>query len=473
MKRWLTGAGLRHPRVLPPCAGVRRRWSPVQALIVTAACVLALSLAAPARALPVNLLSRARAGATCMQKADTDAALECWLKNHPDVSQAMQFTQSGFNGWYADWPGQAKSDFHKYFNAMVLFYKFGTPPDFPQPVPTPLLRQGPALQPLGGTWMAEAEGRTEYLLLAGNNIAAELTAAFPWSIATYSAPDLYTLLAMPEAFGYFSAPPSVPTPRYYFVGRAVPETPVYTFTFFKSNQLLGATATATVANTFVWARGLGHYSLEPNVDPADLYHLYWGSMAPPIAVSQLVNGTFYTGPSGPKFGHWTAGCGGTMEFLKSVLQAVNIPVKASFTGGHATPYFPTIGRALTHGDDPYDRLGWITPVPGFPTPPPSEYLASTAQLANLCDPNWPDPLWCEHKVGIKPAIIGALYGSDVLMKLHCQDLAAGKPHADSAVLAEVAWHWPEMTPAAVQSLFEALGMWTLLDAKVAATNFCS
>src|SRR5262249_19686132 len=114
----------------------------------------------------------------------------------------------------------------------------------------------------------------------------------------------------------------------------------------------------------------------------------------------------------------------------------------------------------------------VTPVPGFPTPQPLEYLATTTELANLCDPSWTDPTWCEHKIGLKPMTVAVKYGSDYLMKLHCQDLAAGNAHADSAVLKVLLWYFPEKTIGDVQVMLENAGMWTNLDAKVAAANSC-
>ncbi len=200
--------------------------------------------------------------------------------------------------------------------------------------------------------------------------------------------------------------------------------------------------------------------------------LFWGPMAPPISESQLIAGTTYTGPTGPTFGRFTEGCGGTAEFMMAALQAVNIPVQNLYTAGHATPVFPTVALAMTHGDDPYNAIGLVTPVPGFAQPQPLEYLVTTAQLAALCDPNWTDPTWCVGKIGLQTATIGIKYGSDALMRLHCQDLSAGTPHAGSAVLGMIKWYYPELTSGDVQTMLENAGLWTLLDAKVAVANTC-
>lgn len=425
--------------------------------------------------LPVGLLSKQRVGLACMDSIDSNVALDCWLNKHPTVAGAMLYQDANFFGTWSAWPAPVKDQFHTYFNQMVLFYRVGMPPNFPQPIANPLPLQGPPVQMYDGSWLTEADGRTAYLLLVGNNLAAELTAAFPWSIAGYTPAQASMLLSMGDALGNWVGPPSVATAGYYFtgIGHGVPATPAYTLTFFKNNQLIGPSALETIGRLFEWERVLHHYSLEAGVDPADLYTLYWGPAAPPISAPQLIDGTIYTGPSGPIFGHHTAGCHGTMDFMKVVLQALNIPVKIWNTAEHATPYFPTVDRALTHGDDPYDQIGLVTAFPGFPVPKAVQYLATTATLNNLCDPAWPDPSWCEHKVGILPAVIGIIYGSDYLMNLHCQDLAAAKPHATSSVLKLLTWYWPEKTQAEVQQLLESVGMWTNLDAKVAATSFCS
>ena len=41
--------------------------------------------------------------------------------------------------------------------------------------------------------------------------------------------------------------------------------------------------------------------------------------------------------------------------LRSVLRAVNIPVKREDGCGHAIPHFLAEGEFLSHGDDPYNR----------------------------------------------------------------------------------------------------------------------
>ncbi len=449
MKAWLVGAGLG---------------------------LLVLCLPAPARAagLPVGLLSKSRVGPRCMDSSDTNAALDCWLNAHPDVANAMAYQEANFSGAWPVWPAAAKNRLHKSFNLMVLFYKIGMPPNFPQPLAMPLSLHGPPVFTFDGTHLSEADGQTEYFLLVGNNLAAELTAAFPWSIATYTFSQDLMLLSMGDALGNWNGAPQNVAPGYYFtgIGHAVPAPPAYTLTFITHNQILGPSAGETIANLFMWERIFTHYYLDAGVNPSDMPTLFWGPDATPIAESQLIHGTTYTGPSGPTFGHFTMGCHGTQDFMKVVLQAVNIPTRIWGTANHATPYFPTVDLAMTHGDDPYDQIGIVTPVPGFPQPKPIQYLVSITALNNLCDPSWPDPGWCEHKVGLAPALIGIVFGSDYLMNMHCQDLAAGATHATSSVLSFLKWYWPEKTIGDVQTVLENAGMWTTLDAKVAATNYC-
>jgi hypothetical protein len=445
-------------------------------LLAATFCAIVLGLPVPARAaggLPVHLLSESRLGPACFDQTDTNAAVDCWLNSHPDVADAMLYESATFSGSWTSWPTPVKLGFHQAFNLMVVFYKLGMPLNFPQPLPTPLALNGPGDPTYGGSFLSETDGSRAYLLLVGNNIAAELTAAFPWSIAGYTLQQNQLLLGTNYILGPWLGPPTVSTPGYYPGGRyMMPATPGYTLKFFKRNQLLGADAPATIANLFVWERRLTHYYLDPGVNRSDMIALFWGPLAPPNSESQVIAGTTYTGPTGPTFGHFTEGCGGTEAFMAVALQAVNIPVQLTFTAGHATPVFPTVGLAMTHGDDPYDRLGIVTAVTGFAQPQQSEYLVTTAQLANLCDPGWTDPTWCEHKIGLQPATLGIKYGSDMLMQLHCQDLAAGASHASSTVLAMLVWYYPELAAGDVQALLENAGLWTLLDAKVAAANVC-
>ena len=114
-------------------------------------------------------------------------------------------------------------------------------------------------------WMTEAMGQRVYLSQVANNLAAELTGAFSWTITTYTPADLTLLLSMNDSMFYGSLAAS---PGYFFqADNPSPATPGYTVTFFKNKQLIGADAADTIGRLFTWERNLTHFFYE-NVDPS-------------------------------------------------------------------------------------------------------------------------------------------------------------------------------------------------------------
>src|SRR5207244_3196982 len=124
-----------------------------------------------------------------------DQALDCWLSNHPNVVDNMNYSDSSvtYVPW-PDWPASVKTELRVFFTQMVLWYHAGMPPDYPK-----LFEVVIDVSPGGwphGPWLSEAKGRRVYLALLANALAAELTHAFGWSITTYTPIDLYHLLGM-------------------------------------------------------------------------------------------------------------------------------------------------------------------------------------------------------------------------------------------------------------------------------------
>jgi hypothetical protein len=424
--------------------------------------LLLLCMPAFAHALPITLLSKDRVGLRCWTTGNTDSALDCWLFYHPDVAAVMFYQDPSNTSSWPNWPAGPRGQLHYYFNQMVLWYAAGMPPSYPSQFAVPVPKLGPT-DPVYGFWMPNGLVRRIYISQVANSLAAELTAAFSWTITTYTQPQLSLLLNMSDTMFYM---PNATPPGYFFqYNTPSPATPGYTVTFIKNANLIGSDAADTVARLFAWERNLTHFFYVDGDPTVNVFPYFWGPNVPPIPDSKVIDGTTYTGPIDFGFGHFTAGCSGTLLFMKSVLRSVNIPVERHWvTCQHATPIFPTVDLAMTHGDDPYDRLGWVTPFPGFSTPAPSEYLISISQLNQMFPPgqNWDD---CTHQVGIQVANIAIQYGSDYLMNLYCQDLLANASHADGQVYGYMQFYYPLAT-------LENMGLWTILDNKVNATNYC-
>jgi hypothetical protein len=430
--------------------------------------ILVLALPTAADALPVTFLSKARVGLVCFDNATTIKALDCWLDHHPDVAGALYYEDSGFKGTWASWPPTVKSQLHTDFDQMVAWYHGGMPPGGPNPFPMPVPAGGAPQMPAPGAgsafWMTEAIGKRVYLSQAANNLAAELTAAFPWSITTYTPSQLKLLLSMNDSMHFVS---NIAKPGYFFqYNNPSPATAAYTVGFFKQHNLIGQDAADTVARLFAWERVLIHFFVVAGDPTPNIYPYFWGPNAPPVPDSEVIKGTVYSGPIAFGFGHFTGGCSGTQDFMKSVLRAVNIPVERRWVScEHATPIFPTIGLAMTHGDDPYDGLGAVSALPGFGSPAPSEFFISINAHDQLFPANQPWDV-CTRTVGIQVANIAIEYASDALMNLYCEDLVNGASHASGKVYDYMKWYYPS-----VQTL-ENMGLWANLDAKVNATNFC-
>jgi len=148
-----------------------------------------------------------------------------------------------------------------------------------------------------------------------------------------------------------------------------------------------------------------------------------------------------------------------------MLKIMNIPVQRTTVSClHATPVFPTAGVAMTHGDDPYSEMGWVTPYPGVATPKPSDYLVSLSKYNQLF-PAGQGVSACNQNVGIQPENIAIQYGSDYLMNLYCQDLASNATEANGQVYAALEFSY---------SLYQlqSMHLWQTLESKRLVTNWC-
>jgi len=440
--------------------------------------MLKLLACAPVAALPApslfaqNLLhprtlSEARLGQKCFKQTTVDAQLTCWLEEATNVSGAMYWEgPSSYLPW-KQWPPQIKQELADSFKLIAGWYLLGMPAgSAPQFFPDIITPTGP-IDPVQGFWMSGKQGTSIYLAIVANSLAAELTGYLPWSIAHYNQTTLRMLFDQTDIMSYIHD--SVVRPGYYFGPGHVasPANPPYTALLFKNNKLRGSSEVDTIARLFAWEKQFHHWFQPPGSNQPSLYPYFWGPNTPPIPDAEIITGTTYSGPGGDPYGlqHYTAGCGATTEFMKSVLRTVNIPVETGYPPcGHVVPVFPAAHMAMTHGDDPYDRIGWVTAYPGFPAPAPKDYLVSYAEYEQLFFHSTMDQ--CTANIGIQPARLGIKYGADILMNAYCADLASGVTHADSQVYALLNTHY------SLQAL-ENTGLWTTLANKDAALNWCT
>lgn len=418
----------------------------------------------------VNWLSSNRLGKECLGSPNLAAALDCWLSLHPQVSDRISWhPPGGPSVTWKDWTFGLKNQLHNHFLQAVNWYHSGMPAAMPEPFPMPLPKDIPADPAIGfGLCMTEQRAKNVYFSYVANTLAVELMARVPWTITSYSATELNRLLGFSELLQYRPLGnkfPATKFPGYYLQSNYSPATPSYVAHFFKENSLLGSSALDTVSRLFGWCRRLLHWFTDAS-SPLDA-KLFWGPAAPPIGVSQVIEGTTYTGKvfPPPYSGHFTAGCGGTTAFMQSALRAMNIPVEDRAGGGHHMPFFWTIDRTLSHGDDPYNWLSKFTAFPGWPVPSNQQYLISGAQWTLWFGP-LVDPVKAEANVDRRVADLAIHYQADHLLKLYCEDMKAQVSHGNSQVFQVLSKFY-------TVAELEAKQLWQKLDAKVIATGFCS
>ena len=254
-----------------------------------------------------------------------------------------------------------------------------------------------------------------------------------------------------------------PTPGFWPKDFSLPAHPIVTFAFLKNNGLIAHTQYQTVGKVLNWSRNLAHYfggATALNME----YHWAYRGLPP---VSRVLSGTILTDPyynaqvPGPE--HWTAGCYGTSAFLQSLLRAINIPVErigpTLDTCYHTMPYFPTLQRYLSHGDDPYtleDRKATY----------PAEQLLIDESTWKAWFKSGDLDTSCSN-VGRQPAELAVWNFSPPLYHAYCVDLAANTDHA-SGKLYQIFFQ-PYFT---VQDL-EATLLWQRIDTAVQAAGGCA
>lgn len=304
-----------------------------------------------------------------------------------------------------------------------------------------------------------------YLAYVAQSLVAEIDGLVSWSMTGYSADELALLLDSRWLFEYSSVNGDYGILKMrdpdFNHGTATPGDPVRTFDFLKSSGHLGPTPLETVNRVVDWCRAnLVHF--RGAEDPVNLQKHWQYDGYPPV--ERIISGT--THQDYPEMGvrHWTAGCWGTTGFLRAVLRTANIPTRLEPRGllgnRHALPAFVHEGRYLSHGDDPYSTYSKATPP--FPA---SELLIDQAKFdawfgSGVAESD------AANNIGRRVYELAVQYLPDMLLRAHCRDLAAGKPHATSEVYDLLKRHY------SVAEL-EATNLWTRLDAKVASFGGCS
>ncbi len=247
-----------------------------------------------------------------------------------------------------------------------------------------------------------------------------------------------------------------------FVGKATPGDPGRIYSWLSHSDFIRATPRETIIALLEWCRGLFHDgTLE---DSSGVVLWYAGSRDGNLAhwqyegfppVERTLNGTRRGGS--PRLLNWTHGCQGTTGMLRSVLRAVNIPVKREDGCGHAIPHFLTEGEFLSHGDDPYHR-----DMKGSSSQVPMEAILLSV---DLLDGFFDDCREGHSRVGWGVSDALARLLPDPILQMRCRDLASGSGRTGGEVFALFGRHFTE-----AELLDREL--WARMDAAIEARGDC-
>ncbi|MEA2424800.1 MAG: hypothetical protein QOH13_1210, partial [Thermoleophilaceae bacterium] len=222
----------------------------------------------------------------------------------------------------------------------------------------------------------------------------------------------------------------------------------------------------TIVTLLTWCRdNLSHYLNGASAqNMQDTWH-YRGF--PPV--ERMIAGTHNTlyDPSHKlNFSHWTAGCHGTVGFLRAILRTVNIPVQYTTAAEHAQPYFMTEGLYLSHGDDPYSDFAKQHPPATAPPFPVADML-----IGEALHEEWFGAAVSEKKrlqnVGRRTTDLALPTLPVSLLYAYCQDKALGRSHAEGDVFGAFKPYGYTLA-----DLRDA-DLWQRMDAKIAAFGGCA
>ena len=388
------------------------------------------------------------------------AKIECdslrrWILDRPSLASAITWESAAGVASYAQWTTSQQGQLCSMYRRL----RDGIPLSLADP---PANQEVLADNDPANTTLAVQDAWLLYLATVANSLLVERTQVVNWSMLTLPDPDLRRLLDGRAQFAWSASKQGYELGGYSatFGLRAlvVPGPPDVVLAFMSNNGLIGADPLETLGLVLEWCRAnLAHFYYGMTAKNAEDHWQYRG--LPPV--TRILAGTTTSLSLGSKFAHWTAGCHGTNGFLIALLRVVNIPVEYLMPAGvgHATPYFPSHMKYLSHGDDPYNRLTRATP----PFPASKLLIDQPTYVAWFGNAVPVDGRLAN--VGRQVGELSLKYLPDYLLCVHCSDVAGGCQHSACKV-ANLFAKW--YSPAAL----EALGLWAQLDAKIAALGGC-
>jgi hypothetical protein len=385
-----------------------------------------------------SAISGSRTGA-CIALPDNQI-LDCWLKAHPNVAAQIGWYFPGLPypqnlPSYKDWPAWLKQDLNTEWDLAMKYYSWQIPGPlsrFPEPLPKGVY--DPSANP-AYTTIDPTTAERVYLSFVANTLATEMVYAFGWSITAYSTDELAELLNYNKLLQYSG---NGAYAGWYRTTGMSPMNATALVRFFWNEVGPTDDPLQAASRMIEWSNRLAHVFSAPPESGWPPESDFYGPDAPPGTYAQMIEGSPYQGPDLSLQGwteHWTFGCGGTTDFLIHVMKAINMPVKHVYDGSvpqclHNSPYFMTIDRYLSHGDDPYDQL-----VKNDPQIPGDQILIPGWEFAAWFPPKAQDPngLICSANVGRQDIELALWYLTDGLLEMYCDDVVSKTPRKQGEV----------------------------------------
>ncbi len=370
--------------------------------------------------------------------------LEYWLNQRPYIRDFINWELPGGASYnYRNWTVLEKSQLTTYYYRILRHLGAGLSA-------TPTLASTPGPSDVVSTALNRNVAWEYYLAHVAQSLVTEADIRVNWRMQSYSDDEKRLLLDSKSLFAWNSSRNAYVIS--FDLGAATPGDPYRTYTFLLNNNLLGASRLDTVIRLIDWCRRMVHFT--GGWEASNIYDQWQYYGFPPV--ERIISGTPVLSRPGDPGRHRTGGCWGTTGFLRAVLRTVNIPVELVTKAGHALPHFISERRYLSHGDDPYNQL--FGPEPTIP--------ASRLPINQATFDSWfgPGVSHLDH-IGRQTRELALEFLPNYVLRRHCEDLAAGRGHAESRVFEIFERNY-------TVAQLEGMNLWERIEDKIDSLGGC-
>ena len=272
-----------------------------------------------------------------------------WIEAHPNVRNAIKWDNVYSSITYDEWPERAKAELSDAFDLAVQL----------QTIP---LADPPPNQIVQGdndrvrTLLKRDDAWPLYLAHVAHSLAVEIMGWVNWSVADYPPEQLDAIFDSRSMF-HWNQDENAYEIHFDRHGPAVPAPPALAYEFLVKFDVVADDHLSSIARLLDWCRwNMRHFLWIYEVGNMEDHWQYRGF----TPASRLFEGTVFAKEQNIGRKHYTAGCHGTVGFLRAMLRTLNIPVGYHRAQLHGVPHFMSVNRYLSHGDDPYNMLSKST-----------------------------------------------------------------------------------------------------------------